>query len=85
MLLSQTIQFLSRSPPDAVGLGVRSHVRPSVDRLVTTAFPCMPPASSSVSEETSQTPWIASYATEASVARSLVPFAPVVHFVMPGN
>ncbi len=84
-LLSQTIQFLSRSPPDAVSLGVLSHVRPSLDRLVTTALPWIAAVSSSVSEETSQTPWMASYATDASVARSFVPFAPAVHFVIPGS
>jgi hypothetical protein len=81
--LSQTIQFLSRSPPVAVVNGALQVKPPSVERLVTTALPCTPPASSRVSEDTSQALWAASYATDASVARSLGP-APA-YLVIPGS
>src|SRR5205823_1896500 len=82
-VLSQTIQFLSRSLPVAVVNGLLQVRPPSVERLVTTPLPCTPPASSSVSDEISQTLCRASKATEASVARSFGP--PPAHLVMPGS
>jgi hypothetical protein len=54
-----------------------------VERLVTTALPRTPPASTSVRDDTSHALCAASYATDASVARSFVP--PPAHLVMPGN
>src|SRR3954454_15682596 len=83
MVLSQTIQFLSRSPPVTVVNGLLQVRPPSVERLVTTALPCTPPASSRVSDDTSHTLCLASYATDASVARSFLPLP--AYFVMPGS
>ena len=54
-VLSQTIQFLSRSVPVAVVTGLLQVCPPSVERLVRTAAPCTPPASDSASDETIQT------------------------------
>jgi hypothetical protein len=54
-VVSQAIQFLSRLVPVAVVTGLPQLSPPLVERLVTTAAPCTPPASDRASEETIHT------------------------------
>lgn len=67
--MSQTIQFLSMSPCDAVIVG-EPQFTPSLEALVSTALPVTPPDSVRTRLETSHRPSAASYATDGSVARS---------------